>query len=214
MDKLKFPQFKFRADGLDSDVKRDLDDLIRDALTIREDKANELASKVAELQTNLDSLTSEKGQLEGKIKVLETEIQTNLSKFDSEVNQRVAEKRRLERLLDKIGFRGDSDTLSNRQIKEQIVKSKFENINLDVSDDVLDGMFATVEELLKDAPSSRQRNFDARKEELNQIEPYLDLIPSEFNQDNLDDKSDYQDTISLLRSQSEQSRNLLFGGRK
>lgn len=222
MDKIKFPPFKFRADGLEPDIKRDLDDLIQDALKTREDKANELAIKSQELQSNLDSVKAEKEELEGKIQVLESQIQANSDNFDSAVNTQVVEKRRLERLLEKIGFRGDADKLTNRQVKEEIVKSQFSSINLDVSDAVLDGMFATVEELLKAEKTERQRKFDDRKQEIADIQPRLDMLDLDeideyFSNDNEDgykkEKSEDDDMIAVQRKKAEKSRAML-GGKK
>lgn len=173
--KTTFPDFNYLIDGLDATQKTIIDNSIKQALEIREDKVSELEEQV----TKLDSMVAEKqskiDELNGTVDGLKNQLTEQQTKFDESFNQSLKERRELDKTLELIEFKGDSDDLSAREIKEKVIKFKFPDMRLDgQTEDYINGIFVTVKEVLQSSSkdnsrSRRQEKFDSQSQELNDI---------------------------------------------
>lgn len=166
---------------------------IKDALKIREDAINEL-------QTNYDSQKTTIDELNGQIKVLNSQIEEQKTNFDSTLKSQLKERAELERFLLQVNPQANLDGLIEPiEIKKEIVKSKLSNINLDgISEGELNGMLKAIKSQLTE-PATNSPNFDAQKKQ------FQDAISGQatFNQDS-------QGTVNTFQRQADEKYNKGF----
>lgn len=155
---------------------------------------DELKKEYEDMKKKCDELKSEMDKMKGKNDALEAELSTR--KDSSEIISQVKERRRLER---EITIRLDSltdeqlDTLSNRQLKETLIKANYDFDDLaSRSDEAIDGMYAMA---IKYTDSKK---FEEKKSTVATITN--------------DSNDDVDPILSVLKQQSANAYSTLRGG--
>lgn len=167
-----------------------IDSLLSDLAT-SEKTVTELNTTNLELQKRID-------ELNGK---LET-VQSELEKRSDSVNNsaQIKARRQLERLVcDRIDSLSDDelDNLNDRDLKEKLIKTNYDFQDLtDRSDEMINGMFDMA------VKYSKKDNFESKKDSLNSIKSNTSEDTGNF------------DMMSMLQDKANESRSLLFGGKK
>lgn len=157
---------------------------------------DELKSEYEDMKKKCDELKAEMDKAKGKCDALEAELSTRQD--HNQIIKQVKERRQLEReVTNRLDALSDEqiDQLSNRQLKETLIKANYDFEDLDSrSDEAIDGMYAMAIKYCDN------QNFENKK----------GTLPTSTKKDNNDDSFDM---IAVLQEKANQSRALLFGGK-
>lgn len=124
----KMETTEIRVDGVDCTVEKTSAKVIEKHLGVIEGRADSLEAKSEELTKELETVKGERDQLKERLDAVDAEIQkAQTAKLAAEVKELVSEVK--------------LDGLSDREIKEAVIKAKSKNDPSDWSDDYLQGRF-------------------------------------------------------------------------